>query len=159
MGTHTLLARRETFFHTAPQHSNVNNVSQRLGTADNGINKSSTTDNVYSPNTTNKVSRIPTISALDHNLIFITCEIFDFRKYGNRPVTLFVCFYVCLFAPCTPQFCRYRLEFFPVLPILSQRNRINFWTKSVQGHDQGRAEVKNTFLAITSVLIVVETSD
>ena len=62
---YTLIAEGD-FFHTAPQHSNVNNVSQGLGTADNGINKSSTTDNVYSPNTTNKVSHIPTISALDH---------------------------------------------------------------------------------------------
>ena len=29
--------------------------------------------------------------------LFITCEIFDFRKYGIRLVCFFVCFFVCLF--------------------------------------------------------------
>ena len=96
-------------------------------------------------------------SVSDFICLFVTFENYRFWKYVGRNVCLFVCLFVCLLALSRPQFWTNRLDIVHMYWYDRILQAIRFWSKLGQGQGQGHKKVKNTFLAITLVLMKIET--
>ena len=94
----------------------------------------------------------------ERSRLFVTCEIFDFRKYSGRLVCLFVFLFVCFYALYRSHFWVNCFDFSWVDRYTSETFSYWNWWNSVQGQGQGHRKCENQPSAISQEPNEIQTS-